>query len=116
MSEKPQSKIVWLMPARLSVAVVFSAELIAWLRKDTTRRTYLLFRDEQGKSLLTGLPKTLRIPGAMAIISKLRDIYGPSGARFSVLSERPGRVVICAWWSSETTQSESQPSSGGPPV
>lgn len=116
MSEKPANKTVWLMRARLSVAVVFSAELIAWLRSDTTRRTYLLFRDEQMKHPVPGLSKTLRVPAAMAIISKLRDIYGPSGARFSVHSAKPGRVVICAWYSSETIQSASPPSADGPPV
>lgn len=111
MSEKPPNKIAWLMPARLSVAAVKDVALLTWLRNDTTRRTYLLFRDQVETVL--GLPLTRRIPSAQDIISKLRDIYGPSGAAFSVLSEKPGRVVICAWLSNETTQSESPPSPGG---
>jgi hypothetical protein len=114
MSEKPQSKIACLMPAKLSVVAVEDVVLLKWLQSDPTRRTYLLFRN-QVESIL-GLPLIRRIPSAQAIISKLRDIYGPKGAHFSVHSERPGRVVICGWWCSETIQSESPPSPDGQAV
>lgn len=114
MSEKPQNKIAWLIPAKSIVVAVEDVGLLTWLRSDITRRTYLLFRDEASSVL--GLPLTRRIPGAQDIISKLRGIYGPKGARFSVLSEKPGRVVICAWLSNETIQSESPPSADGQPV
>jgi hypothetical protein len=116
MSEKPQSKTVWLMPAKLSMVVVFDVVLTKWLQSDPTRRTYLLFRDDQVQDPVTGSLRTLPLPAAMVIISKLRGIYGPKGARFSVHSAKPGRVVICAWWSNETTQSESPPSQDGQPV
>jgi hypothetical protein len=113
-SEKPLNKTACLIRTRLTVAAVYDVALMKWLQNDTTRRTYLLFRDEVNQIL--GLPLTQRIPSAQGIISKLRDIYGPKGALFSVLSEKPGRVVICAWLSNETIQSESPPLSAGPAV
>lgn len=112
--EKPTSKTAWVMRASLLTVVAEDVALTTWLRKDTTRLTYLLFRDGP----LPGFPsaKTLKIPHASGIILKLRDIYGPKGARFSVLSAKPGRVVICAWWCNETTPSESPPLLAGPLV
>lgn len=92
---KPLSKIAWLTRARLEMAVALDARLVASLKTDPTRPIYLLFRGD-------GLRPQV-------IISKLRDIYGPSDVAFSVLSEKPGRLVICAWLCSETTKSESPP-------
>ena len=100
MCERPLSKIVWLTRARLEMAVVLDARLVASLRTDPTRPIYLLFREAQMRP--------------QVIISKLRDIYGPSGVRFSVLSEKPGRLVICAWLCNETTKSESPRLLDGP--
>jgi hypothetical protein len=97
---RPLSKIVWLTRARLETAVALDARLVASLKTDPTRPIYLLFREAAMRP--------------QVIISKLRDIYGPSGVLFSVLSEKPGRLVICAWSCSETTKSESPPSSDGP--
>lgn len=97
--EKPLSRIVWLIRAPSKTAAVEDVRLTASLRKEPTRPIYLLFREA---SL-----------SPQATISRLRDIYGPSGARFSVASERPGRLVICAWWCSETTTLENLPLSDG---
>jgi hypothetical protein len=110
-SEKPPNKIAWLMPAKLQVVAVLDVVLMKWLQSDTTRRTYLLFRDRV--ETVMGIPLTQRTPSAQVIISKLRDTLGPIGARFSVLSEKPGRVVICASLSNETTKLESPPSPDG---
>lgn len=93
--EKPLSKIVWLTRAPLKTAAVLDARLLVSLRKDITRPIYLLFRE-------AGLRPQV-------IISKLRDIYGPSNVRFSVASEKPGRLAICAWLCSEIIKSESLP-------
>lgn len=49
------------------------------------------------------------------IISRLRAIYGHLGVRFSVVSARPGRMLISASSLSETTNSEPQPLPDGPP-
>lgn len=112
--ERPESKTVWLMRASLLTVVVEDAALLTWLRKDTTRPTYLLFRD--GPLPGFGSAKTLHVPDVGVIISKLRDIYGPKGAHFSVHSVKPGRTVICAWSCKETTPLESPPSPAGQAV
>lgn len=100
--ERPLSKIVWLIRAPLKTAVVEDVRLTASLRSDPTRPIYLLVRE-------AGMQPQV-------IISKLRDIYGPKGARFSVVSEKPGRLAICAWSCSEITKSESPPLLAGQPA
>jgi hypothetical protein len=102
MCARPQSKIAWLIRATLLTAVAEDVALTKWLQSDTTRPTYLLFR-KAGMS-------------PQVIISKLRGIYGPRGVHFSVLSEKPGRLVICAWCCNETTPLVSPPSLDGQPV
>jgi hypothetical protein len=100
--EKPLSKTPWLMRAASSLADAESAGLLASLQRDTTRPIYLLFREAA--------------LNPQVFISRLRAIYEAKNVRFSVLSEKPGRLVICAWLCSETTKSESLPSSGGDAV
>ena len=97
--ERPLNKIVWLTRAPLKTAVVADARLIASLQNDPTRPIYLLFRE-------AGMQPQV-------IISKLRATYEQNGVRFSVASEKPGRLAICAWLCSETTKSESPPLSDG---
>lgn len=114
MSSKPTNKIAWLIRTQFVEGDVSIAGLERVLRSERTRRIYLLVQPPR----VFNLPENRYVHGALAdtqyIMSRLRAIYGQTGARFSVVSEKHGRLLICASLSSATTESQpSSPSSSG---
>jgi hypothetical protein len=97
-SGKPDPKIVWTMKVPLGPVSAFNAALGKWLSDIATPRTYLFLRSP--------CPVSGERMSNQGIISKLRGTYGHLGVHFSVISEKPGRMLICASLSKETTKSE----------
>jgi hypothetical protein len=92
MSYVAGERIAFLTKAKLEAVCAAPAALLTYLNNIPTRRTYLWFHAEATP--------------ARGIILKLRDISGLKGVRFSVLSGKRTRPVICAWLPSETTRWE----------
>jgi hypothetical protein len=86
MSAERPNKIACLIPLTLDQVGAYSADLAVLFQNTDTLRTYISIKQL----------KTFRISGR-AIIWRLRDIYAQSGGRFYVVSERPGRTLICAF-------------------
>lgn len=91
MSANAKSKTVYLIHIALPMVYVRHAALAMFLKSIGTHRTYL------------SVPRPDTV-SSKAILSKLKDTYGQSDVAFSVVSEKPTQVLICAWRSSETTQ------------
>lgn len=103
-------RIAYVIPLRLETVYVKNAILEEWLQSTHTRpiSLFLLVRPTAEEFRAAGFRP-------QAIISKLRDIYGQTGAAFSVLSEKHGRMLISVLSRKETTGSQPNSiSSDGP--
>ncbi len=107
MSVSARHKTALLIPIQFDSLGVYNAGLIDALQSEPTRRIYLLPRGKPIWSHELRAYKQEALPGATVIISRLRATYGQTNARFSVVSSKRDRKLICAWWSSETIPSPS---------
>lgn len=109
MSEEQVSTIRYLTPVSLDKVYVPSVALTAWLARTVTPQTptYLLLQMPKAGTRLVDQDNQPVQWQPQVIMQKLRATYGQTGVAFSVLSEKQGRMLICASLSRETTESQS---------
>lgn len=107
------SKIVFVIPVPLETVYAEDAALAKWIQYTLTRRTslYLLIQKPR-----VGTVAALMLPyQPQDITSRVRAICERNGAACSVLSEKPGRMLICVSSSNVTTESPKTPASSSGP-
>ncbi len=104
MSDEQQSKIVYFIRVPLETVLAPNAALVKWFQNIATHPTCMLVQKTIGNRA-DFKPQV--------IMKKLRDTFGPNNVAFSVPSEKPDRMLICARSSRETTKLEKEPSANG---
>lgn len=103
-------QIAFVIHARYETVYVKDARLEKWLQSTHTSpiSLYILIKPTAEERQILGFRPQV-------IISKLRATYQQTGVRFSVLSEKHGRMLICVSSSKRTTELLSPcPSPSGP--
>jgi len=119
-SERQLRKIAYRIQVPLSAVSAFNAVLARWLKSTHLLPIYLSVpykgivraTAETGGAGIDGMQVKMSPQG---IISSARATYGHLGVVFSVVSEKPNRILICASLSSETTPLVKEASPTGQP-
>src|SRR3569833_4215856 len=104
MSDEQPNKIHYFLRVPLETVLAPTAALVKWLADIDTHPTCMLVQKTIGN---------VAQYNPQVILKRLRDTFGPTNVRFSVLSEKPARMLICARSSKEITRLEKEPSASG---
>lgn len=104
MSDEQPNKTHYLLRVPLETVLAPTAALVKWLQDIDTHPTCMLVQKTIG-NVADWKPQVM--------LSKLRGISELTSVAFSVLLEKPDRIVICGRSSIETTKLEKEPSANG---